>query len=163
MTYQLQEFIERHQDFSREVLIRENLLSSDAPAKGKDLIADEFRSQGGDALLQHAKDMLFGLLFGDESTNTSLPRTQRKLLTLTVPRMKSDVLDFMKATTELRATGTWQDPQAADHDLRADNVVLEIEYGEIEEEAIGQGVITALKLINTWRSMKRSSMVAWKM
>ena len=62
--------------------------------------------------------------------------------------MKSDVLDFMKATTELSATGTWQDPTGSDSDLRADNVVMEIEFGETEGEAIGQGVITALKLIN---------------
>ncbi len=92
--------------------------------------------------------MLFGLLFGEESTNTSLPRTRRKLLTLNVPRLKADVLDFMQATTELRATGTWQDPTSTDHDLRADNVVMEIEFGEIQGETISQGVITALKLIN---------------
>ena len=145
----LHEFIEQWRDTSRETLIQKNLLSSDAPAKGKDLIADEFRTPEGTALLQHAKDMLFGLLFGDESTNTELHRTQRKLLTLTVPRMKSDVLNFMKATTELSATGTWQDPTGTDNDLRADNVVMEIEFGEIEEEAIGQGVIAALKLINS--------------
>jgi hypothetical protein len=62
--------------------------------------------------------------------------------------MKSDVLDFMKATTELSAMGTWQDPRGAANDFRADNVVMEIEYGEIEGETIGRGVITALKLIN---------------
>jgi hypothetical protein len=38
--------------------------------------------------------------------------------------------------------------QGAASDLRADNVVLEIEYGEIEGERIGDGVVTALKLIN---------------
>ena len=144
----LHEFIEQWRDTSRETLIQKNLLSRDAPAKGKGLIADEFRTPEGTALLQHAKDMLFGLLFGDENTNTELHRTQRKLLTLTVPRMKSDVLDFMKATTELSATGTWQDPTGSDSDLRTDNVVMEIEFGEIEGETIGQGVIAALKLIN---------------
>lgn len=145
---QLQEFIERYQDFSREALVHQNLLSSDAPAKGKDLIAGEFRTPEGNALLQHAKDMLFGLLFGDESSGTHLHRKQRKLLTLTVPRLKADVLDFMKATTELSATGTWHDPAGGDSDLRTDNVVMEIEFGEVEREAIGLGVITALKLIN---------------
>lgn len=144
----LQDFIDRYQDISREVLIRENLLSSGAPAKGGDLIAGEFRSPEGTALLQLAKDMLFGLLFGDESTNTHLHRTQRELLTLTIPSMKSDALDFMKATTELSAKGTWQDPNRAASDLRASNIVLEIEYGEVEGKAIGHGIITALKLIN---------------
>ena len=144
----LHEFVERYKDGSRDRLIREDLLSQNAPAKGTDLIADEFRTSQGTALLQLAKDMLFGLLFGDESTNTHLHRMQRKLLTLTVPRMKSDVLDFMKATTEISATGTWQDPTGSDSDLRTDNVVMEIEFGEIEGETIGQGVIAALKLIN---------------
>jgi hypothetical protein len=92
--------------------------------------------------------MLFGFLFGDESTNTSFHRIQRELLTLTVPRMKSDALDFMKATTELSAQGTWQDPKGVANDMRADNVVLEIEYGELEGERIGDGVVTALRLIN---------------
>jgi len=40
-------------------------------------------------------------------------------------------MDFMKATTEPSAMGTWQDPRGAANDLRADNVVLEIESGEI--------------------------------
>ncbi len=92
--------------------------------------------------------MLFGFLFGDEHTNTRFHRTQKELLTLTVPRLKADALDFMKATTELSALGTWQDPRGAANDMRADNVVLEIEYGEIEGERIGDGVVTALRLIN---------------
>jgi len=65
-----------------------------------------------------------------------------------VPRMKSDSLDFMKATTELSALGTWQDPKGAANDMQADNIVLEIEYGEIEGEKIGDGVVVALSLIN---------------
>ncbi|MDQ2692406.1 MAG: hypothetical protein M3Y68_10270, partial [Chloroflexota bacterium] len=134
--------------YSREQLIQEDLLSRDATAKGGDLIEEGLRSEPGNELLQHAKDMLFGFLFGDESTNTHLNRTQRELLTLTVPRLKSEALDFMKATTELSAMGTWQDPKGAANDMRADNVVLEIEYGEIEGERIGDGVVTALKLIN---------------
>lgn len=44
--------------------------------------------------------------------------------------------------------GTWQDPLSAASDSRADNVLLEIECGEIEREYIGDGVITALSLIN---------------
>ena len=32
--------------------------------------------------------------------------------------------------------------------MRADNVVLEIEYGEIEGARIGDGIVTALRLIN---------------
>jgi hypothetical protein len=144
----LREFVNRYKAFTRESLIQEKFLLAEAPAKGTELITDEFRSEQGTELLQHAKDMLFGMLFGDETTNTRFQRSQRELLTMTVPRMKADALDFMKATTELSAAGTWQDPRGAANDMRADNVVLEIEYGEIEGERIGDGIVTALKLIN---------------
>lgn len=144
----LREFVQKYREYDREKLIKDKLLSADAPPKGGDLIEESLRSEHGNELLQHAKDMLFGFLFGDESVNTHFHRKQRELLTLTVPRMKSEALDFMKATTELSAMGTWQDPKGAANDLRADNVVLEIEYGEIEGERIGDGVVTALKLIN---------------
>jgi hypothetical protein len=144
----LKEFLGQYKEYSREKLMEENLLSAKAPAKGGELITEEFRSPEGEELLQHAKDMLFGFLFGDESMNTHFHRTQRQLLTLTVPRMKSDAVDFMKATTELSAQGTWHDPKGAENDMRADNVVLEIEYGELEGKRIGDGVVTALRLIN---------------
>lgn len=144
----LREFVQQYREYNRERLIQEDFLSADAPAKGGDMITADVRSAEGNELLRYAKDMLFGFLFGDESTDTHFHRTQRRLLTLTVPRMKSDALDFMKASTELRAMGTWQDPERPVNDMRADNVVLEIEYGEIEGEGIGDGIVTALKLIN---------------
>ncbi|HEX5943236.1 MAG TPA: hypothetical protein VFY66_13215 [Anaerolineales bacterium] len=144
----LEEFVQQYDGYSREKLIQEGFLSPETPARGGKLITEDFRSLQGNELLEHAKDMLFGFLFGDESTNTHFHRTQRELLTLTVPRMKSDVLDFMKATTELSAQGTWQDPKGAVNDMRADNVVLEIEYGELEGERIGNAIVTALRLIN---------------
>jgi len=144
----LREFLDAHKSHDRELLIGEKYLKADAPSKGTDLITEKFRSAQGNALLALAKDMLFGLLFGDETTNTHFERVQRELLTLTVPRMKIDALDFMKATTELSAVGTWQDPKGAANDMQADNVVLEIEYGEVEGELIGDGVVLALSLIN---------------
>lgn len=144
----LRDFVDHYKEHSREKLIERNYLSANAPPKGGDLITDDLRTSEGNELLQYAKDMLFGFLFGDENTGTDFHRTQRQLLTLTVPRMKSDALGFMRATTELSAMGTWQDPEGSENDTRADNVVLEIEYGEIEGERIGDGVVTALKLIN---------------
>ena len=144
----LREFLATYKGYDRERLIREKFLKPDAPAKGSDLISEKFRSAAGSDLLALGKDMLFGLLFGDETTKTSFERVQRELLTLTVPRMKVDALDFMKATTELSAVGTWQDPKGAANDMQADNVVLEIEYGEVEGEHVGDGVILALSLIN---------------
>jgi hypothetical protein len=70
------------------------------------------------------------------------------MLTLAIPRMKAHAIDFMKATTEMSALGTWQDPDSVSNDSRADNVILEVEFGEVEGEYIGKGVILALSLIN---------------
>ncbi len=144
----LSRFLDANRRWNRRTLRRDGLLRKGCPRKGTDLIDARFRSRRGDALLDLGKDMLYGLLFGDESTNTHLGRTQRELLTLTVPRQKSAVLDFMKATTELSALGTWQDPRGAANDTQADNVVLEVEYGEVEGELVGNGIVLALSLIN---------------
>ena len=145
----LEKVLRRYKVHDRPWLIQNGYLKRNAPAKGRALITDKFRTAQGRELLAQAKDMLYGLLFGDESTATFFERHQRELLTLTVPRMKSGALDFMKATTELSAAGTWQDPKGAANDLRADNVILEVEYGEIEGETIGDGIILALSLINS--------------
>jgi len=144
----LREFIDQYKDYQREELIRKNLLSADTAPRGRELITAPFRSAEGTRLLQYAKDMLYGLLFGDETMNTQFQRTHRQLLILTVPRMKSDPLDFMKATTELSAQGKWQDSNGKADERRADNVVLEIEYGEIDGNRIAEGIVTALRLIN---------------
>lgn len=141
-------FIAERASFERATLIAGGYLLPDAPEKGTDLLGDLDRSTKGSALLQHAKDVLFAMLFGDETTNTRLDRTQRELLTVTVPRDKAEALDFMKATTELSAFGTWQDPEHVSNDQRADNVLLEVEYGEIDGELVGNGIVRALSLIN---------------
>jgi hypothetical protein len=144
----LKEFVEKYRRISREQLAEGNFLKAGAPPKGGIMITEEFRTQAGNDLLQLAKDMLFALLFGDEHLNIHFNRIQRELLTLTIPRMKSAPLNFMKATTEFGALGTWQDPGGAANDSRADNIVMEIEYGEVESELIGNSIVTALRLIN---------------
>ncbi len=141
-------FIATYASHDRDYLVREGFLLASAPAKGTALLTAECQTSAGRHLLQSAKDLLFALLFGDETTNTHLDRTQRELLTLTLPKDKADALDFMKATTELSAVGTWQDPQLVSNDQRADNVLLEVEYGEIEGELVGDGIVRALSLIN---------------
>lgn len=145
---QLIAFLGRYAAHDRELLIGQGFLLPTAPEKGTTLLTAESRTPSGNDLLLLAKDLLFALLFGDEGTNTRLLRTQRELLTLAVPRDKADALDFMKATTELSALGTWQDPQLVSNDQRADNVVLEVEFGEIEGELVGDGIVRALSLIN---------------
>ena len=146
-------FLERYKSSDRPNLVREGYLLDGAlldgaPAKGTDLIGAEFRSAEGNALLERAKDILFGLLFGDESTGTRFERIQRELLTFTLPCFKADALDFMRASTELSAAGTWQDPDSVSNDQRADNAILEVEYGEIQGELIGNGIVRCLSLIN---------------
>ena len=144
----LAEFLKEYGDMNRENLIAQGYLLPGAPEKGTDLIEASLRTPKGNQLLVHSKDMLFVLLFGDGSTNTNLDRMQQELLTLTLPRFKAEALDFMKATTELSALGTWQDPDSVSNDMRADNVIFEVEYGEIEGELVGNGVVRCLSLIN---------------
>jgi len=141
-------FITEYSATDRESLIGDHHLLPTTSAKGTELITAEFRTSTGEELLMLAKDLLFAFLFGDEGTNTHLDRTQRELLTLAVPRDKVEALDFMKATTELSALGTWQDPEMVSNDQRADNVLLEVEYGEIDGELVGNGIVRALSLIN---------------
>ncbi len=144
----LARFLEQYEAFDRDRLVRDGYLAEDAPVKGTDLIGDEHRTEAGAELLLLAKDTLFGLLFGDETTGTSLDRAQRELLTFTLPRFKAGALDFMKAATEFSAAGTWQDPASVSNDSRADNVILEVEYGEIAEELVGAGIVRCLSLVN---------------
>ena len=112
------------------------------------MIMPAHRSPAGDELLTHAKDLLFALLFGDAANGTHLDRVQQELLTMAVPRFKLGAVDFMPASTELSAAGTWQDPHSVSNDERADNVLLEVQYGEVDGELVGRGIVTALSLIN---------------
>jgi hypothetical protein len=144
----LTQFLETYRTYDRDKLIEQDYLSEAVPAKGTDLITDVFRTPKGAQLLTQAKDLLFGLLFGEETTNTYLHRREREILTLVMPRFKAAALDFMKATTELSALGTWQDPESMSNDQRAENVILEVEFGEVEGELIGAGIVRTLSLIN---------------
>ena len=146
---QLIGFIDQYSVCDHHTLITQGYLSPSAPEKGTAMLTPDLRTGRGNELLLRAKDVLFALLFGDDGTNTHLHRTQRELLTLAVPRDKADALDFMKATTELSALGTWQDPERVSNDQRADNVLLEVEFGEIEGELVGDGIVRALSLINS--------------
>lgn len=142
------EFVERHRALDRAALIEGGLLRADAPAKGTDPIGPGHRTPQGEERLTLAKDVLFALLFGDVSTSTRLDRMQRELLTLTLPRFKAGALDFMRASTEISGAGTWQDPDSVSNDIRADNVILEVEFGEVAGELVGQGIVRCLSLIN---------------
>ena len=133
---------------TREDLIARGHLPADAPEKGTALITARHRTETGEALLTRAKDVLFALLFGDDTTNTHLERTQQELLTMALPIAKAAALDFMRASTELTAAGTWQDPDSVSNDERAANVLLEVQFGEIADELVGDGIVLCLSLIN---------------
>ena len=141
-------FIDEHESVSRESLVAAGHLRPEAPAKGTALLAPAHRTDSGEELLTLAKDVLFALLFADESMGCTLPRRAQELLTLAVPRSKAGALDFMRASTELAAAGTWQDPDSVSNDERADNVLLEVQYGEVDSELVGHGIVLALTLIN---------------
>jgi hypothetical protein len=147
-TTRLAAFIEEHEGVTRESLVAASHLQPEAPAKGTALLASADRTDSGEELLTHAKDVLFALLFADESMGCDLPRHTQELLTLAMPRSKAGALDFMRASTELAAAGTWQDPESVSNDERADNVLLEVQYGEVDGELVGHGIVLALTLIN---------------
>jgi hypothetical protein len=144
----LRSFNECYRRVSREQLITDGYLLAGAPIKGTRMLGAEHRTAEGNALLLKAKDVLYALLFGDAGSHTRLDRVERELLTLTLPRNKANSLAFMQAATELAAAGTWQDPESVSNDERAENVIVEVEYGEVKEEWIGEGILTALRLIN---------------
>ena len=144
----VREFTAAHAGITRESAVSAGWLSPDAPIKGTALILPEHRTTAGEAVLLKAKDVLFALLFGDASTATRLDRVQQELLTLAVPRPKANALDFMRASTELAAAGTWQDPDSVSNDERADNMLLEVQFGETAEEIVGNAIVVALSVIN---------------
>ena len=144
----LESFLAEHGATTRDGLIAGGYLAAGAPEKGTALITAADRGVAGDELLTLAKDVLFALLFGDDSNGTNLVRVQQELLTMALPRFKAAALDFMRASTELAAAGTWQDPNRVSNDERADNVLLEVQFGEVEGELVGRGVVVALSLIN---------------
>jgi hypothetical protein len=145
---ELQAFNAEHEAATRETLIAAGHLRESAPAKGTALLTAADRTDSGEALLTNAKDVLFALLFGDETMGCDLARGEQELLTLALPRFKAGALDFMRASTELSAAGTWQDPDSVSNDERADNVLLEVQFGEVEGELVGRGIVLTLTLIN---------------
>jgi hypothetical protein len=136
-------FIAEHADVGRD-----GLVGAAAPTKGTALLGPDHRTSAGEAALRQAREVLDALLFGDQSSGVALDRVQQELLTVVLPRHKADALDFLRAWTEVAVEGTWHDPQDVSNDERADNVELEVQFGEVASEAVGTGVLAALRLIN---------------
>jgi hypothetical protein len=77
----------------------------------------------------------------------SLQALDRRIALAERARARAE-LDFMRASTELSAAGTWQDPDSVSNDIRADNVILEVEFGEVAGEHVGHGIVRCLSLVN---------------
>ncbi|HZG04283.1 MAG TPA: hypothetical protein VE546_12030 [Streptomyces sp.] len=144
----LADFVAELRSWDRERLEAEGHLL-DPPPKGGGLVPARCRSATAGELLRTAKDLLYALLFGDAEAGVELPRVERELLTLTMPRAKAHAVSFlMRAATEIGAVGTWRDPRRRADDERAPNVLVQVEYGEVAGELVGSGIAAALRLIN---------------
>ncbi|UYQ60228.1 hypothetical protein [Streptomyces peucetius] len=144
----LRRYVQGYSALDRDTLVARGLLL-DPLEKGAGLLGPEHRSAEGESLLTQAKDLLYALLFGDAEIGVHLDRVERELLTLTMPRSKAHAISFvLRAATEIGAAGTWRDPRGAANDDRAPNTLLQVEYGEIAEELVGNGIAACLRLIN---------------
>ena len=145
----LMAFLEEHEGVTRESLVAAGHLPPEAPAKGTALLAaaDRDRLGRGAAQARQGRAVRAALRRRVDGLRPAT-RDQQELLTLALPRSKAGALDFMRASTELAAAGTWQDPDSVSNDERADNVLLEVQFGEIEGELVGHGIVLALSLIN---------------
>jgi len=139
----IRRFVKEHVEAGHDGLLR-----ADAPHRGTSLLGPDHRTVAGEAALGRARQTLSALLFGDQASGVALDRTSHELLTVVLPRHKAPVLDFLRASTEMSAVGTWHDPEDVSNDEHADNVVLEVQFGEVESEAVGTGILAALRLIN---------------
>ncbi|RBW63147.1 hypothetical protein DS884_00300 [Tenacibaculum sp. E3R01] len=143
----LSDFIGKYQKINRSNLEESELLLN-PPKMGLNSIAVQQRSIKGETLLKKVEDILYVSLYGDITINVDLKRNQKEILTIMLPKSKSDSLSFLKAVTEMNVTGTWNDPDGVSNDDHTNNVELQIEFNNDEEGTIGLAIFTALNLIN---------------
>lgn len=143
----LSDFIGKYQKINRSNLEESGLLLN-PPKMGLNSIAVQQRSIKGETLLKKVEDMLYVSLYGDITINVDLKRNQKEILTIMLPKSKSDSLSFLKAVTEMNVTGTWNDPDGVSNDDHTNNIELQIEFNNDEEGTIGLAIFTALNLIN---------------
>ena len=143
----IKEFINKYRKIKRSNLEESGFLLS-PPHLGLAIISPQHRSIEGEALLEKAQDMLYILLYGDEGIHVNLTREQEEVLTMILPKDKSEVLFFLKAVTQTDATGVWKDPEGVSNDDHAENTGLQVEFGDDLDGSIGLGIFVALNLIN---------------
>ncbi len=143
----LTNFVDTYRKISRDDLQASGLLVN-PPHMGLATIEPYQRSKKGEALLEKAQDILYLALYGDQTINVNLTRGQEEILTIILPQSKSDSLFFLKAVTEVNASGTWQDPDGISNDDHTNNVGLQVEFGDHKTGTIGMAIFVALNLIN---------------
>jgi hypothetical protein len=141
-------FVDEVRRFDRERLEMDEYIVRPIE-QGRDLMGPRCRSPRGEALLRRAKDVLHALLFGDQDDEVRLKRVHRELLTIAIPCAKAEAISaVLEAATEIRAQGTWHDPEHVSDDARAANTLIQVEYGETASEVVGHGIAAALRVIN---------------
>lgn len=140
-------FIDKYRKTTREEFEASGFLIN-PPHKGLASIEIQQRSRKGQALLEEAQDMLYSVLYGDETIRVNLTRGREEILTIMLPQSKSDSLFFLKAVTEVNASGTWRDPDGVSNDDHANNIGFQIDFGDNEMGTNGTAAFVALNLIN---------------
>lgn len=141
-------FLSTYDNCDRDKLTADGYLQPESPRQGLGMLGDHHRTANGAELLLLTRDILFGLLFGEEQHGVQFQRTHREILCVTLPRHKAHALNFMQAATQHTVAGTWLDPESVSNDVRTENIVQEIEFGETAEELVGDGIMRCLHLIN---------------
>ena len=141
-------FVDEYRGVDRAALAGRRASRAGRPGEGDRALETEHRSDEGEAAAAARQGHPVRPALRRREHRHQLDRTQQELLTFALPRFKARALDFMRASTELTAAGTWQDPDSVSNDERADNVLLEVQYGDTEDERVGDGIIVALSLIN---------------
>ncbi len=135
----------------RDLLISQGYMKSEQqglPLQGLAVITSAHRSEKGNALLQEVKDLFWALLYGSSDTKVDLNRVERELWAITVAEHKAFAFGFLQAVTEVGVKGTWRDPDNVSTDIGASNMLLEVEYGEIKSELVGDALTVCTQLIN---------------
>lgn len=145
----LADLVLRYRELTRERLEAGGHLLGPPPPGGA-LIEARHRSPAGTTLLEEAKDLLYALLFGGAEAQVRLDRVDRELLTLTLPPAKAAALAYLlRAACDTGAEAGRHDPHRYSDDGPAAPVVLRVEYGETADELVANGIMAALRLVNS--------------
>ncbi|MFY7670793.1 hypothetical protein ACOSP6_06860 [Tenacibaculum sp. MEBiC06402] len=145
--HRINAFIDAYKNTSRSELLETGFLIN-PPHLGLHKIETFQRSQKGEMLLEEACDILYAVLYGDTAMNIRIPRSREEILTIIIPESKSDIFNFLKAVTETKITGTWNDPEDISNDDHTNNIELQIEFSDTKDGILGTAAFVALQLIN---------------